>query len=374
MTLSQQQLNAACDEAKKQGLRTLVDAYKEAVRAATLAGCTEIEHGTLAPDDLKFMAKRGGVKTPGPKMVFGTDAVAGAHGRNAEEFINRVLGNSASVTRVFGMMETTLSLNTIINRMMSQTSPKNRKRAVPNVGPVPQIIARLPRPYPASAEEVGTLVTNELVDIWKSILSESEIREFQWQQKVSKPALEKLDALILKQAETLGWRLGLSPLVHWRFSEWDVQSNGPTLFERYGKALAKSALIAQKRALPPIDDPELYRVKLQTVAELRQLLRNMRRAFSKRRSSPSLDEMLDHFQKTVSADGDAFPYLKTNLNSWLKYIRAHSTSIKVPLRGTRSSPATLFDAWLAWSKGMDPETIRQTISDLGKLSRGSHNP
>src|SRR6266849_6598536 len=42
MTLSQEQLNAACDEAKKQGLRTLVHAYKDAVRAATLAGCTEI--------------------------------------------------------------------------------------------------------------------------------------------------------------------------------------------------------------------------------------------------------------------------------------------------------------------------------------------
>ena len=139
MTLSQEQLNAACDEARKQSLRTLVHAYKEAVRAATLAGCTEIEHGTLASDaDLKLMAERGtyldpqaglvienyllykdrylgtpgyteegfaamgkilplnhdlvqhAVKTPGLKLVFGTDAVAGAHGRNAEEFIDRV--------------------------------------------------------------------------------------------------------------------------------------------------------------------------------------------------------------------------------------------------------------------------------------------
>lgn len=139
MTLSQEQLNAACDEAKKQGLRTLVHAYKDAVRAATMAGCTEIEHGTLATDDdLKLMVERGtyldpqagliienyllhkeqyigtpgytvegfaamekilpmnhelmqhAVKTPGLKIVFGTDAVAGAHGRNAEEFIDRV--------------------------------------------------------------------------------------------------------------------------------------------------------------------------------------------------------------------------------------------------------------------------------------------
>jgi imidazolonepropionase-like amidohydrolase len=139
MTLSQEQLSAACDEAKKQGLRTLVHAYKDAVRAATLAGCTEIEHGTLATDDdLKLMAEKGtyldpqagliienyllykeqyigtpgytaegfaamekilpmnhelvqhATKTPGLKIVFGTDAVAGAHGRNAEEFIDRV--------------------------------------------------------------------------------------------------------------------------------------------------------------------------------------------------------------------------------------------------------------------------------------------
>ena len=59
-TLSQEQLNAVCDEAKKQGLRTLVHAYRDAVRAATLAGCTQIEHGLGASDDdMKLMAERG---------------------------------------------------------------------------------------------------------------------------------------------------------------------------------------------------------------------------------------------------------------------------------------------------------------------------
>lgn len=139
MTLSQEQLNAACGEAKKQGLRTLVHAYKDAVRAAAIAGCTEIEHGTMATDDdLKLLAEKGtyldpqaglvienyllnkekflgtpgyteegfaamervlslnhalvqrALKIPGLKVVFGTDALAGSHGRNAEEFIDRV--------------------------------------------------------------------------------------------------------------------------------------------------------------------------------------------------------------------------------------------------------------------------------------------
>ncbi len=138
-TLSQEQLNAACDEAKKIGLRTLVHAYRDSVRMATLAGCTEVEHGTYATqDDLKLMAEHGtyfdpqaglvdenylankarylgvgnyteagfkaeeesipldhelfrqAIRTKGLKVVFGTDAVAGADGRNAEEIIDRV--------------------------------------------------------------------------------------------------------------------------------------------------------------------------------------------------------------------------------------------------------------------------------------------
>jgi imidazolonepropionase-like amidohydrolase len=139
MLMSQEQLNAACDEAKKLGLRTLVHAYKDAVGAAARAGCTEIEHGTLASDDdLKLLVQKGvwldpqaglvmenyllnkdkfvgtpgfpeeafqvikeiipsyheflkqALKVPGLKIVFGSDALAGSHGRNAEEFIDRV--------------------------------------------------------------------------------------------------------------------------------------------------------------------------------------------------------------------------------------------------------------------------------------------
>jgi imidazolonepropionase-like amidohydrolase len=139
-TLTQEQLNAICGEAKAQGLRTLVHAHSaESMRMATLAGCTQIEHGVFATDEvLKLMADRGvyfdpqcglvfrnyldnrakyeGIgnyneqgfafmekaiplavaafkrarATPGLKIVWGTDAVAGAHGRNVEDLICRV--------------------------------------------------------------------------------------------------------------------------------------------------------------------------------------------------------------------------------------------------------------------------------------------
>jgi imidazolonepropionase-like amidohydrolase len=135
-TLSDEQIAAICGEAKAQGLRTLVHAISaQSVRAATLAGCTQIEHGMFVTDaELRLMAEHGtifdpqvclvlqnyvdnrdmygfsdstlaplksalpiaaamftrAIKTPGLKIVFGTDAVAGAHGRNADELICRV--------------------------------------------------------------------------------------------------------------------------------------------------------------------------------------------------------------------------------------------------------------------------------------------
>lgn len=133
-TMSDAQLRAACEEAKAVGLRSVVHAiFDGGARAAVRAGCMSIEHGTFVSDGtLKLMAERGTWFDPnllvwhnyidnpaafgmsdesivvvrdavkpaadalrrarklGVRIVFGTDAVAGAHGRNAEEFIYRV--------------------------------------------------------------------------------------------------------------------------------------------------------------------------------------------------------------------------------------------------------------------------------------------
>jgi imidazolonepropionase-like amidohydrolase len=138
MTMTPEQLQAACGEANKLGLRTLVHAHSsDGARASVEAGCTEIEHGTFLDDaTLKLMADKGVYFDPnflvlhnyldnkpkflgignyteegfaamekgvplvadvlrrarkaGVKIVNGTDGVAGAHGRNAEELIYRV--------------------------------------------------------------------------------------------------------------------------------------------------------------------------------------------------------------------------------------------------------------------------------------------
>lgn len=254
---------------------------------------------------------------------------------------------------------------------MSASHRKSRKQLAVALGPVPQIIARIPRPYPPSAEALGVLMTTELFAIWGSILSDSKLQESRGPQSVSSTAIEKLDALILKQTETMGWRLGLSPLVHMRFSEWDHQPTGPALFVQYGKALAKSARRFQKLDLPPIDDPDLYRLKQETVPELRRFLRNLRNAFSRRQQGPSLDEVVDFFQTSISGEGDEFVHLKANKNNWVQFFRANSSAIKSLLHTKRPAPAALFDSWFAWGKGYDPETVRQKISELSRFLRDS---
>ena len=139
-TMTEEQLAAACGEAKSLGLRTLVHAHSaEAVERAVQAGCTQVEHGVFADSTARAMMVAHGTyfdpqcglvfhnyldhkpwfeglgnynaagfaameralplaqagidtagHTKGLKLVYGTDAVAGAHGRNAEDLVCRV--------------------------------------------------------------------------------------------------------------------------------------------------------------------------------------------------------------------------------------------------------------------------------------------
>jgi imidazolonepropionase-like amidohydrolase len=149
-TLSQAQLDAACGEATAQGLRSMVHAHApEAMMRAARAKCTVVEHGGLAnAEALKLLADSGvwfdpniglvtqnylenktrflgignyteegfasmakalglkdamfaaALKTPNLKMVMGTDAVAGAHGQNMREILERVKSGQAPMAAI----------------------------------------------------------------------------------------------------------------------------------------------------------------------------------------------------------------------------------------------------------------------------------
>jgi imidazolonepropionase-like amidohydrolase len=137
-TMTDEQVQATCGEAKALGLRSVVHAHARGVAlAAVKAGCTSVEHGAFLDDaTLQTMSEHGTYFDPNflvlhnylenkpkflgignyteegfaymekgipmmadvlkkamahhVKIVLGTDAVAGSHGRNAEEFIYRV--------------------------------------------------------------------------------------------------------------------------------------------------------------------------------------------------------------------------------------------------------------------------------------------
>ncbi|MBM62413.1 MAG: amidohydrolase [Acidobacteria bacterium] len=140
LVMSDEQLRAVCREAHEIGLRTVVHAYgTEGLTATIEAGCNGIEHGNSYSDAvIELMAAQGTYLDPhigslwanyfeykdrfigqgnyteegfalmeqarsdgyetfkrtiankNVKIIYGTDAVAGAHGRNAEELIYRV--------------------------------------------------------------------------------------------------------------------------------------------------------------------------------------------------------------------------------------------------------------------------------------------
>ncbi len=138
-TMTQDQVDAACGEAKKLGKRVIVHAQgPEGAKMAVLAGCTSIEHGNRLTDEvLDLMVQHGTYYDPNwgillhnyienkehylgygnyneegfdylqkgipvgidtfhramakhVKIIFGTDAMPGTHGRNIEEMVFRV--------------------------------------------------------------------------------------------------------------------------------------------------------------------------------------------------------------------------------------------------------------------------------------------
>ncbi len=139
-TMTDEQLQAVCGEANTLGMRTMVHAHSpESIKASVNAGCQQIEHGVFATQEvMTLMAQKGvyfdpnvgvvlqnyltnkahflnignyteegfaymekglklnevmiklAVATPNLKLVLGTDAVAGAHGHNADEIVERV--------------------------------------------------------------------------------------------------------------------------------------------------------------------------------------------------------------------------------------------------------------------------------------------
>jgi hypothetical protein len=225
---------------------------------------------------------------------------------------------------------------------------------------MPQIISRIDWHRGMKLEELEDQISHQIRQIWLGRLSEETTTPL----ATSEQGLAKLDEIILQQAETLGWRLPISCIVLERMSMWQLEPQGPKLFERLGKAMAKSARIAQKKELPPIDNPDLISIQTQAIRELRSLFRDMKKMFSRKRANLGEGEIAEAFVKIVYDSGDRYPFLKSNLIRWQMFFEQDPISLKVFAWSARPSPAALFHYWLSWCKGHEPETIRKKISEM----------
>jgi imidazolonepropionase-like amidohydrolase len=170
-TMTQEQLDAACGEATRLGLRSVVHAHAaSAAKAAVRAGCTQVDHGVLVDEEaLQMMAKAGtyfepqcelvsrnyldhkewfrGIGNyndegfaamdrslelrkdlvrkyraiPTLKVIYGTDAVAGAHGENARDMTCRVTQNGEKavdvITSATSLSAASLGLGSTIGKI-----------------------------------------------------------------------------------------------------------------------------------------------------------------------------------------------------------------------------------------------------------------
>jgi len=234
-----------------------------------------------------------------------------------------------------------------------------------------QIISHIPHKG-RTGEQWGLAIGRELMEMWMAKLSKRERdalpRDPQGLliiDKVSSQLSAKLDEIVLDQAIALGWRIGLSLLVQWRFSEWDHEKHGPEKFEKLGRAFARSARVLQRRELPPIKDPDQWLVKKETVEELRVVLERLRASFALRRSTPVPAEAHDLFSSTVRESANLFPHLAANLERWQAFHGSNPEEL-VPLTvSSRPKPGALYDSFLSWCTGWDAESLRQAISRLG---------
>jgi hypothetical protein len=217
-----------------------------------------------------------------------------------------------------------------------------------------------------TGQQWALVVENELVRIWLCELSAAE-RERVMERgmgEASPSAFAKLDRIILQQAETLSWRIGLSELVQFRFSEWDTAPDGPEKHKKYGAACARAARIMQRRELPPITDPEQWAVKRETVTELRMVLKRMRATFALSRKTPSRSDVDELFFRIVT-ESPELVYLRANEERWRKFIDETPAALRPAAESRRTTPGDLYDHFLSWSTGWEQESLRQTIARLG---------
>jgi len=174
---------------------------------------------------------------------------------------------------------------------------------------------------------------------------------------------EDWDEFIFNSIQHFGAIAILSHRFVRRLYDWQRQSRGPERLRRLGHELAAAVEVRRGLAKGTITLKHVwYKEKI-----LPQLI-TLQQRLSEEWPEPVSEVMA--FIRNELEDGTLYPDLHRNLSSFLDFLNQdHSTALafRGPAPGTRGKrigPARMVDRWFARSENLDPEYVRQRMSEL----------
>jgi hypothetical protein len=166
---------------------------------------------------------------------------------------------------------------------------------------------------------------------------------------------EPLDKLILAHTATTGFGLTLSEPVFVRVKDWSMHDGRK--FEAWTAAANKAARIQRQAAMPPLDDPLFPKTARIIIAELKELLAQLRnQPLTKQRPM----ELVSFFQRQAESHEFGFLNDPHNLRLWLQFVSHNPTVFHTQSK----RPGAIFDLFQHSVSGHKLDYIRQ------KRSRG----
>jgi hypothetical protein len=172
--------------------------------------------------------------------------------------------------------------------------------------------------------------------------------------------VRKLDAIILKQAETTGPNIQLSRIVQWRWHEWP-----PSTFEKFCQALMKYLRGDRDGRPASADDVGLKEFRRELINEIKATGRLLSAELRRKRRTYTKRELANAWREFIVAEASKCPRLYSNCDHFVSFVgddRLPSNEISHMLQGVRFSATALCDEFLGHRMRRDPEKLRQKIS------------
>jgi len=180
---------------------------------------------------------------------------------------------------------------------------------------------------------------------------------------------DKFDEIVIQQAAALGWRMYECEMVIERIAVWmDSGEQGIKKLERFSAAAIRFAEVRQGRARAPFTEPEWHLTRRDAFREIKNLQARLYAQCAVRNRPPHTSEVYSAIRAEIDATPQAYPYLASNLTSFLDYLRKRDCPsqsvcpLSVAFVMRQETPATVLDGWFDYQGNTAAGKSRQIIS------------